>query len=427
MKKVFAPALILRVRSAERRATSSERGEDLPADAWAQDLPGGQCLTCHLTSEDGVAELWQDDVHARAGIGCETCHGGDPAQADSDLAKRRGTGYQGELSAREITSSCGGCHSNVEYMKERKPLLPVDQLEKYWTSEHGKLLVKGEARVAQCASCHGAHGVREVNDAKSPVYAVNVPGTCGQCHADADYMADFDIETDQYDEYVQGVHGKALLEKNDVRGAPACNDCHGNHGAAPPSVDAITNICGTCHSYNAELFLGSPLAPAFKEKSLADCVACHSKHLITHTSDEWKGDKPGATCRKCHEDGEDGSELALYFTDTFGSVRQSFEEIEELLTEAEVKGMDITEGEDYVEAARQGLMQARTLVHSFSKPVMEEKVTEIAENQAAALEVGYAALRALDDRRRGLAISSLLLLLLTLLVAIKIRTLPPLD
>jgi hypothetical protein len=281
--------------------------------------------------------------------------------------------------------------------------------------------------VAQCASCHGAHGVREVNDAKSPVYAANVPATCAQCHADADYMADFDIEIDQYDEYVQSVHGKALLEKNDVRGAPACNDCHGNHGAAPPSIDAITNICGTCHSYNAELFLASPLAPAFKEKSLADCVACHGKHLITHVSEEWLGDKPGATCRKCHEEGEEGSDLALYFTDTFASIRQSFAEIDQLLTEGEILGMDVTEGEDYVEAARQGLMQARTLVHSFSRPVVEEKVMEISANQASALEVGYAALQGFEDRRRGLGISTLLLLLLTLMVAIKIRTLPPPD
>ncbi|MBW1757951.1 MAG: hypothetical protein JRE45_17950 [Deltaproteobacteria bacterium] len=223
------------------------------------------------------------------------------------------------------------------------------------------------------------------------------------------------------------MHGKALLEKNDVRGAPACNDCHGNHGAAPPSIDAITNICGSCHSYNAELFLDSPLAAGFKEKSLADCVACHGKHLITHVSDEWLGDKPGATCRKCHEEGEEGSDLALYFTDTFGSVRQSFEEIELLLAEGDVKGMDVTEGEDYVQAARQSLMQARTLVHSFSRSVVEEKVMEISANQAAALEVGYAALRGFEDRRRGLAISTLLLLLLTLGVAIKIRTLPPLD
>ena len=58
---------------------------------------------------------------------------------------------------------------------------------------------------------------------------------------------------------------------------------------------------------------------------------------------------------------------------------------------------------------------------------MEEKVTDISQNQAAALEVGYAQLKAFDDRRRGLTISTLLLLLLTLGVAIKIRTLPPLD
>lgn len=393
----------------------------------ADELPGGRCLECHLTTDDGVAELWEDDVHARAGIGCDACHGGNPSQPDKDIAKQAATNYRGELSARDITLSCGGCHADAEYMKVRKPLLPVDQLEKYYTSEHGKLLAKGETRVAQCASCHDAHGVREVNDAKSPVYAPNVPEMCARCHADAEYMSDFDIETDQYEEYVDSVHGKALLEKNDIRGAPACNDCHGNHGAAPPSVDAITNICGTCHSYNAELFLGSPMAPAFKEKALADCVACHGKHEITHTSAEWVGDEPGATCRKCHEEADEGSDLALYFGETLGSVRQSFLEIEALLAEAENKGMDVTEAEDYVEAARQGLMQARTLIHSFSKPVMEDKVMEIAQNQTAALEAGYAALKGYEDRRRGLLISTLLLLLLTIGVAIKIRSLPPID
>ncbi len=389
------------------------------------ELQAGECLQCHLTTEDGVGELWRDDVHARWGITCVTCHGGDETQPDKELSKRPGTGYRGALTALEDVELCGGCHGDVEYMKERKPLLPVDQLQKYWTSEHGKLLNKGETRVATCVSCHHAHGIREINDAKSPVYAVNVPATCAGCHADADYMSDFDIKTDQYAEYVESVHGKALLEKNDVRGAPACNDCHGNHGAAPPSVDAITNICGACHSYNADLFLGSPLAPAFKERSLADCVACHGKHEITHTSEEWVGAKPGSTCGKCHEQGDEGAELALYFVDSMSSVRQSFDEIHELLTEAETKGMDVTEAEDYVEAARQGLMQARTLVHSFSKPVMEEKLVEISENQAAALEAGYAALRGLEDRRRGLLVSTVLLLVLTIFVALKIRSLPP--
>lgn len=390
-------------------------------------LQAGECFQCHLTTEDGTSELWKEDVHARWGITCVTCHGGDSTQPDKDSAKRRGTGYRGKLTPMQGVELCGGCHADAEYMKARKPLLPVDQLQKYWTSEHGKLLKKGESRVAQCASCHHPHGIREVNDAKSPVYASNVPATCGHCHADAEYMSDFGIPTNQYEEYVESVHGKALLEKNDVRGAPACNDCHGNHGAAPPSVDAISHICGACHSYNAELFLGSPLAPAFRERSLADCVACHGKHKISHVADEWVGDNPAQTCRKCHEEGDEGSDLALYFTDSMATARQSFEEIEDLLHQAETKGMDVTEAEDYVEAARQSMMQARTLVHSFSKPVMEDKLIEVAENQTAALEAGYEALRGLEERRRGLAISTLLLLILTVFVAIKIRTLPPLD
>lgn len=402
-------------------------GEDAERPAEVEEGQAGECLACHRTTDDGVGKLWKSDVHARWGITCVTCHGGDETQADKELAKQRGTGYRGPLTARQTVELCGGCHSDADYMKDRKPLLPVDQLQKYWTSEHGKLLRQGESRVAQCASCHDAHGISEVNDAKSPVYAVNVPEMCAGCHADSEYMSDFDIDTDQYDEYVDSVHGKALLEKNDVRGAPACNDCHGNHGAAPPSVDAITNICGACHSYNAELFLGSPLAPAFRERSLADCVACHGKHDITHVEEEWVGDDPGQTCRKCHDEGDEGSDLALYFTDSMATARRSFDEINELLTEAETKGMDVTEAEDYLEAARQALMQARTLVHAFSKPVMEEKLIELAENQTAALEAGYAALRGLDDRRRGLFVSTGLLFILTIFVAIKIRNLPPLD
>ena len=124
-----------------------------------------------------------------------TCHGGDDTKADKDLAKRPGTKYRGALTPRQVVDSCGGCHSDAEYMKERKPLLPIDQLEKYWTSWHGKLLKEGQPKVAQCASCHHAHGVREVNDAKSPVYASNVPATCGHCHADAEYMSEFGIKT----------------------------------------------------------------------------------------------------------------------------------------------------------------------------------------------------------------------------------------
>ena len=69
----------------------------------------------------------------------------------------------------------------------------------------------------------------------------------------------------------------------------------------------------------------------------------------------------------------------------------------------------------------------------LAQPEMADVVFNMTQDQMhyasakAALEAGYSALRGLKERRRGLAISTLLLLLLTIVVAVKIRTLPPLD
>lgn len=136
------------------------------------------------------------------------------------------------------------------------------------------------------------------------------------------------------------------------------------------------------------------------------------------------GAEPGTVCRKCHEKGDEGDMLAFYFVDSIGSLRQSSAEIARVLQKAETKGMDVSEGEDHLETARQGLMQTRALIHGFAKPAVEEKLNEVRASQEAAMEVGQAALEGFETRRRGLVISSFLLLLVTIGVAIKIRTLP---
>ena len=61
------------------------------------------------------------------------------------------------------------------------------------------------------------------------------------------------LDTTNIEQWRQSVHGQALLEKGDLT-APACNDCHGNHGAMPPGVDSVANACGTCHGKIANLF-----------------------------------------------------------------------------------------------------------------------------------------------------------------------------
>ena len=73
-------------------------------------LPGGQCLVCHEASEDEPSILWKDDVHAKAGIGCEKCHGGDPNVEDMDQAKAKKTGFRGAPKAIDIPKLCASCH-----------------------------------------------------------------------------------------------------------------------------------------------------------------------------------------------------------------------------------------------------------------------------------------------------------------------------
>lgn len=390
-------------------------------------LPGGKCLECHTRIQDKIAQLWKEDIHAMAGIDCSTCHGGDPTVDDNIKAKSKALRFKGKITALQIPELCGSCHSNAEYMKQHNPMLPVDQLQKYQTSQHGKQLAKGDAKVAQCASCHGAHGIRKINDAKSPTYATNLPKMCARCHADTDYMAKYYISTRQYGDYVESVHGKALLEKGDIQGSPACNDCHGNHGAVPPGVSAISNICGKCHSYNAELFLKSPMAKPFEEKSLSDCIACHGKHRIIHVSDDWIGNEPGTVCRNCHTKEEKGARLANYFQGVLTKVKKDFEETKTILKLAENQGMDVTEGEDHLQNARQSLIQMRTIIHAFSKPLIQEKLVELEKSQKAAMQVAQSALQENKNRRLGLAMSTVFLLFLTLGVAMKIRSLPPID
>ena len=80
------------------------------------------------------------------------------------------------------------------------------------------------------------------------------------------------LPTDQLAEYRNSVHGRALLEDGDF-GAPACNDCHGNHAAMPPEISSIAQVCRTCHANNGALFDGSEHKKAFDSNGWPECGA----------------------------------------------------------------------------------------------------------------------------------------------------------
>jgi hypothetical protein len=375
------------------------------------------CVDCHgdLLEEAG------GDVHRGAGLSCASCHRGDPTAEDPERAKRRAAGFVGKPRGWAAAQLCGGCHSDIDRMRVVNPRLPTDQLAQYRTSEHGKRALAGSERVATCVSCHGFHGIRSVSDPGSPVSKGRIVETCTGCH-NPEYMKGSAIPTDQLERYKRSVHGKKRLEERDT-GAPACSDCHGNHGAAPPGVYAVTHVCGKCHVTQAELFGASSHAAYFRDGGVPPCTTCHDHHEILATSDEMLGTGPRGACSACHAPGDRCDQATRVMTKGLGALAAATEQARATLARAERLGMDVERTTYELSGADEALVRARVVVHSFSA---DEFVKVIAEGQEVATEVQAAAqarLREYRYRRQGLAVASVVLLLFAGLLALKARRL----
>jgi cytochrome c553 len=251
---------------------------------------------------------------------------------------------------------------------------------------------------------------------------MRIPETCGKCHSDAKYMAQYHIPTDQLSQYKQSRHGIALLQKSDLN-APACNSCHGNHGAAPPGAESVVAVCGNCHSANEELYQKSAHKAVFAEKKLAGCVVCHGNHGIRSATDELVGLAPPAPCAQCHKnDPSDKSAPAIIrIRGLLDSLQTGQDEALAELDKAEQLGMDVADTKYGLKDAHQAQVLARVAVHSF-------KVSELADVAhpgiailAEAKKSGAEAVHEYYFRRQGLAVSTLIVTMLVILLYLKIR------
>jgi len=384
------------------------------------------CILCHsrlMKKYSTPVELYKQDIHDQAGITCSDCHGGDPTLTERHERNDPAQGFLGAPAPQEIPSFCDRCHGNTQYMRSHNPSLPVDQLVKYRTSMHGKLLFeKRDTRVANCVSCHGVHNIRPVKDPASPVYPVNLPQTCARCHSDKQYMADYGIPTDQHEKFASSVHGVALLEKGDVA-APACNDCHGNHGAIPPEVEHISQVCGLCHANNAKLYRGSFHASIFEDLETPECEYCHSNHAIAHPDESFLDTGENATCATCHEqeESDEGFAVSLRMKNVLDSLSYSISSTTRLVEQAEQQGMEASELRFSLRDIRQSLIEARTMVHSFD----DDRVREVARTGIElAQQVSASAKGLLSEHRKRrwwLGGATLVLLALILGVYLKLR------
>jgi len=421
------------------------------SDEQVEVLLGDNCVLCHTNPDQQPEETLfrilgpdepdrhldlrevMSDVHLRRGLSCSGCHGGKPTDEEMpDAVYERWPDWDARRASRAwIPRFCtDACHSQPGFMRQFNPGLPVDQMLKYRESRHGvALLTRGNDHAAQCLSCHGVHGIRRPTSPQSKVFPANIPSTCGACHANPDTMrgAKMDdgrtpLPTDQLEKYRESVHGKALLERNDL-GAPACNDCHGNHAAMPPAVASVSQICRNCHVNNGNLFDGSPHKSAFEAGGWPECETCHGKHDIAKTSDAMLGTGPGNVCKDCHDEYafDECNETAQHFHDQIVALVEGREEAETEVVAAEEQGLDLSDLRFELVGVQDVVVEARSKIHAFNRTEFDRTAKKGFESLDTVRATTASALAEFGQRKVGLLISTFVMTLVAGLLWLRIR------
>jgi hypothetical protein len=395
--------------------------------AWAQPAPPTEgCPACHLETGDerlaNPVKAFAADIHRAKGFGCIACHGGDAREAGME-AMDPSKGYIGKPNRQQTVQVCGRCHADARFMKQYNPSLRVDQVAEYATSVHGRRLRElDDPKVAVCSSCHPAHAIKPKSDPASSIHPLRVAETCGRCHADAKYMAEYKIPTDQLEKYRKSVHWKTMSAKGDLS-APTCNSCHGNHGAAPPGVSWVGNVCGQCHTVMGELFAKSVHAKAFAQIGAPGCATCHNNHDIEPASVEMVGLGGPAVCSTCHAADDKGGRAAVEIRRLVDTLRVEQEGARAILERAEHAGMEVSQARFELNGANDALVKTRASVHAFSLEATKKEAEPGLAISAKAYARGVRALDELQFRRKGLGVSLMVILALIAGLVVKIRQL----
>jgi hypothetical protein len=319
-------------------------------------------LACGLCHPDVRVEFEQG-VHRREGIACTSCHGGDASA--TTVAGAHGKGFRGVPRRRDIPALCASCHADVARMRPYN--LPTDQFALYQTSRHGRLLAQGDEHVAVCTDCHGAHAIRRRDDPKSPVFARNVPATCGRCHGDAALMSRYGKKDNPYADYVAGVHGQALLQQGNAS-APECARCHGAHGATPPGVGDVDKVCGQCHAATRVYFEEGPHRDAMVAAGEPECASCHENHRIR------KADLTllDTACLRCHGGESDQERLAGTLKALVTGASEEIDRAHEVVDAAAAVPLYVEDYRARLEEARTALLESLPVMHALSATRVED-------------------------------------------------------
>jgi predicted CXXCH cytochrome family protein len=232
------------------------------------------------------------------------------------------------------------------------------------------------------------------------------------------------LPTDQLEHFEHSVHGRALLDRGDL-GAPACNDCHGDHATIPPEVSSVAQVCRTCHAGNGELFDGSKHKQVFEENGWPECAMCHGNHAIAKTDDSMLSEASNPLCYECHAehapDNPECTRIAGYFHTSITTLADSSMKLGELVHVLAEKGLDVDPLSATLQELGDYLRQARSHIHTFE----ESEFDDVATLGREAVERGWQLVDAAEAeyrfRRNGLFVSLVFMVLLAVAIYLKIR------
>lgn len=377
-----------------------------PASAAYQE----SCGTCH-----GAEKLmFGRSIHATGQIECVDCHGGVAGTVEKEAA--HGSDFRPLADPKAAVESCGACHSDFQRMRSFG--LATNQLALYWTSPHGKLLAEGDANVATCVTCHGVHEVFRANDPRSPVSKRAQLETCSTCHADAELMERYDLSSDVVAEYRESFHGRALMEGRHLS-SPACTDCHGSHGATPPRVVEVGQVCGNCHSIVQQYFRESSHFQAVVEGSMTECVSCHGSHAVADASAGMLVGPGVGHCSTCHlVPGEPALSVAEELYEHLDGLDDRIVATREDLREAALRGLFIEREHGYLEDAVALRARGGPMLHTLSTGLL----SEMANRGNAMLDQTYESIDLKERKHRDRKIFTAIFFAVILLLAGVLQT-----
>jgi hypothetical protein len=239
---------------------------------------------------------------------------------------------------------------------------------------------------------------------------------CGGCDGDPKVMSKYGLRTDQYEKWTKSVHGQAFRDGNP--NAPTCTGCHGAHSSTPPDASSVARACGRCHEEEMGFFEQSPHSKGFRERGLAQCVACHGNHDVAPASALLVGTTPDSACMKCHSQDEKPRKVAGEIAALLRGARQRAASARAEAAGAHDKGLHVAGASYALDRVTTAELRVRGVVHTLDPARVEARVAAVEEAAAEVSRLVAAAERVRKDERRGyyvaLGLAGLLLVMLSL-------------